>query len=115
MIAIKDHKVLRQILEVPYHPILINLELWVATRYSKVIFTSGYRAGDTGVHGTIPCRGKDIRSSCYSEPKLVEEDINAHWQYDPVRPEKKCALYHDVGQGAHIHLQVHPRTQYLGG
>ena len=115
MIVIKNHKVLRQLLEVPYYPTLIGLALWVTARYSETTFTSGYRKEDKGVHGTDPCRGIDIRSKDFDDPKAVEEDINAHWTYDPERPEKGCALFHDVGRGEHIHLQVHPRTKYIGG
>ncbi|GAG88238.1 unnamed protein product, partial [marine sediment metagenome] len=40
---------------------------------------------------------------------------NAHWIYDPERLEKKCAKFHNTGQGVHIHLQVHRNTKYLGG
>jgi hypothetical protein len=39
-----------------------------------------------------------------------EQYLNDRWDYDPVRPQKVVCIYHDVGQGKHIHLQVHPRT-----
>jgi hypothetical protein len=37
------------------------------------------------------------------------------WTYDTERPHKKCCIYHDVGQGKHIHFQVHPNTTRRGG
>lgn len=114
-IKIKNHGVLRNILRAVYDDDLILLIVWVVARYSNVVFTSGYREEDKGVHGTSPCRGIDIRSRVYEEPQKVADDINTHFIYDPERPEKKCAKYHDTGKGLHIHLQVHPNTTYLGG
>ena len=113
-ITIKDWKVLKGMLNVAYHPKMIALAMWVTVRYSKVVFTSAYREGDKGVHGTTPCRGMDIRSWHYADPKTIVDDINVHWRYDPLkRPEMMCALYHDTGSGKHIHLQVHDNTHYL--
>lgn len=114
-IKIKDHGVLRNLLRATYHDDLILLIAWVATRYSGVVFTSGYREGDKGVHGTLPCRGMDIRSRIYDDPEKVVNDINTHFIYDPNRPDKRCAILHDMGKGEHIHLQVYPDTVYLGG
>ena len=111
-IQIKDWKVLKGLMLKPYHHKMIGLAEWVTVRFSEVMFTSAFRPG-TGVHGTDPCRGLDIRSWIYNDPKKVVNDINTHWIYDPKRPEKKCAVLHDVGQGNHIHLQTHDRTQYL--
>ena len=113
-ITIKDWKVLKGMLVVAYHPKMIALAMWVAVRYSKLVLTSAYRMGDSGVHGQIPCRGIDIRSWHYNDPQVVVDDINVHWRYDPYkRPEMMCAIYHDTGSGKHIHLQVHDNTQYL--
>ncbi len=113
-IQIKDYRVLRSLLEVPYHPTLIALILWITARYSETLFTSGYRKGDKGVHGQVPCRGTDIRSRVYDNPQAVVDDINAHWKYDPKRVNMRCALLHSVGKGLHIHLQVHPNTTIKG-
>jgi len=62
MIQIKDASVTRELLIESYHPILIELVLWILQRYYNITFTSGYREGDKSVHGTKPCRGLDIRS-----------------------------------------------------
>ena len=113
-IKIRDWKTLKGFMVVPFHSKLIGMAEWVTVRYSNVVFTSAYRRGDTGVHGTIPCRGLDIRSWIYEDPQSIVDDINAHWRYDPLkRPEMMCAILHNVGQGEHIHLQVHDNTQYL--
>ena len=114
-IEIKNNKVLENILEVGYQPHLIFLINWVTVRNSKIVITSGYRKGDKGVHGTLPCRGIDIRSRIYENPQAIVDDINRHFIYDINRPEKKCAILHNVGHGEHIHLQVHPNTKYLKG
>lgn len=112
MLQIANHKVLKSLLIVPYHPTLIELGLWVSHRESSFCITSGFREGDIGIHGTVPCRAIDIRSSNFESPEDVCKDINSHWLYDPKRPNMVCALYHNVGQGWHIHLQVHARTEY---
>jgi hypothetical protein len=113
-IRVKHYKALRGLLSAPFHPKLIALAMWVTARLSDVVFTSGYRKGDKGVHGQVPCRGLDIRSWIYPDPQMICDDINKHWIYDPERPDKKCAIYHNVGKGFHIHLQVHARTEYVG-
>ena len=110
-IQLKSWKVFKAFLLVPYHPKMIALAEWVATRLSSIVFTSAYREGE-GVHGTKPCRGIDIRSYIYEDPKKVVDDINEHWEYDSDRSYLKCAVLHDVGKGVHIHLQVHPNTVY---
>ena len=113
MIRIKDHDVLESLLIHAAHPCLIALLKWVVCRYSETIFTLGFEERkDPSVHDVIPYRGADIRSSIYDDPKSIEDDINAHWQYDHSRPDMKCAKYHDTGRGVHIHLQVHSNTVY---
>ena len=134
-IQIKDWKVLKGLMVKPYHHKMIGLAEWVTVRFSEVMFTSAFRPG-TGVHGTDPCRGLDIRSWIYNDPKKVVSDINTHWIYDPKRPEKKCAVLHaicpkcghnnsapyhekcdkcgtNIKYYFHLHMQVHDRTQYL--
>jgi len=123
-LQVKNHRVLMELLAVPYHPNLIKLICWCAIRFTDrdhpFVFTSGYRTGDKGVHGLIPCRGMDIRSSVYGNPQKIVDEINAHFIYDPKRPfhvvnghkePLRCAKYH--GPPWHIHLQAHNRTQYL--
>ena len=114
---IVDPKVMRALLEVPYHHKMITLAIWFAWRYPKPIITSGYRSAsihdkDSGIHSTIPCRAIDWRSSQHKNPQKIAWDVNNHWGYDPKRPQLKCAIYHDVGLGAHFHLQVHPNTKF---
>jgi hypothetical protein len=72
--------------------------------------TSLFRPGDKGVHGTIPVRGLDWRCRDAERGRVIEEAVNSRWQYDPNRPNMKCCMFHSVGQGWHLHLQVHPRT-----
>ena len=112
-IEIKNENVLNSLLCVEYHPTLILLAKWT-TRFPDVVFTSGYRRGDDGVHGQIPCRGLDIRSCVYEQyAEMIVDNINKHFIYDPERPRFKCAILHDMGKGIHIHLQVHDNTIYL--
>jgi len=115
MIIVKNKKVFLDLLIVAYDPVLISILGYVDKKYGKAVITCGYRHGDTGVHGTIPCRGMDIRSHVYHNPSAEEicKDINSKWQYDPNRPDKVVALVHDVGSGIHIHLQVYPNTIFI--
>lgn len=112
-IKIKDCQVMRHALEQPCDRKLVALAIWCSVRWSHFTITSAYRPEDPGVHGTIPCRGLDVRSWELKDPEKLVEDVNKHWVYDPERLWLKCALYH--GPPWHIHLQVHPRTKYLGG
>ena len=98
------------LLRVPFAEGVTKLALWIFERYGSLYITSGYREGDSGVHGTIPCRGLDLRSRVYEDPDEVTANINIHWTYDPYRLHKQCALFHDTGLGPHIHLQTHPNT-----
>jgi len=60
-------------------------------------------------------RGADIRTRDWPAglPEGLAHKINVLFVYDPERPEKQCALVHNVGQGTHLHLQVHPRSAWL--
>lgn len=109
----KNASVMKEVLLVGIHPLMMELLLFLDEEYGVIpTITSGYRSGDKGVHGTKPLRGIDIRSwgNSYS-PLELAETINEEFCYDNRRPHLKCAKYHDVGQGAHLHLQVHPNTQ----
>ena len=64
---------------------------------------------NSGVHGTLPLRGADLRITSYKQAKIIEEIINRRWQYDPNRPKYKVCIVH--GSPVHIHLQVHPNTR----
>ena len=121
MIQIKNASVTRELLIESYHPILIELVLWILQRYYNITITSGYREGDKGVHGTKPCRGLDIRSNGIKQYRgeieitagVICTKINSAWQYDPERPEKICAILHNSGSGMHIHLQCCKNTTML--
>jgi len=76
----------------------------------KFTITSIYRIGDSGVHGTLPVRGIDLRCSYDPFGKFIENFINTRWMYDTERPSKNCCTYHDVGKGKHIHIQTHANT-----
>ena len=87
---------------------------WINSRFGFcLVITSIYRIDDDGVHGQLPCRGTDLRCLHDGIGQLIADEINAHWQYDPQRPEMKVAIYHDVGFGKHLHIQTHPRTREL--
>lgn len=115
MITVKNLKVLRGIEEHITHPKLIDLINWVCIRYSEVVFTESWRPmkHPNDLHGVEPVRARDIRSWIYSDPDAVEEDINNHFTYDPERLWMRCAIYHNSGQGPHLHLQVHDDTRYV--
>lgn len=98
---------------VAWHPTLISLLIWLVVKYGdKVLLTSAFRKGDTGVHGQDPLRGFDLRSLLFDDPQAVCEEVNKVWIYDPDRPEKKVAMWHNIGQGWHFHFQIHPKTIY---
>lgn len=87
------------------------MALEVENRFGEKTITSLYRIGDQGVHGTLPLRGIDIRCKTERHGREVEKYINNRWEYDKYRPEMKCCIFHNVGRGYHIHLQVHFNTQ----
>jgi hypothetical protein len=72
--------------------------------------TSLFRINDDGVHGQLPLRGTDLRMRSLMVGKVLEEQINDQWFYDPLRPDKMCAYLHGSGANLHLHLQVHPNT-----
>lgn len=105
MIRIKDLMVLnldRKLLEIAG---------WAAMTFGTDIVTSAYRPGDSGVHGTIPLRGLDLRCRDIALGQLVSKRVNERWQYDPERPDMECCIAHGEGMNLHLHIQVHPRTQ----
>ena len=90
-------------------PKLIEIANWVKKQFGLDVVTSAYRPEDPGVHGDH--RGLDLRCRNIAKGEEVEAAVNERWEYDPERPSKKCALYHDAGSGIHLHLQVHPNTR----
>ena len=112
MISVKDKSVLFSLLSVEYHETLIEILVWLVGEYPEnLVITCGYRPGDSGVHGTMPCRAVDLRSWTFKAPDRVCNYINMVFEYDYKRPEMKVALFHDVGKGLHFHIQVHPNTR----
>ena len=77
----------------------------------ELTITSLYRIGDNGVHGSLPLRGIDVRCREKAQGNLAESYLNGLWAYDPDRPDMNVCLWHDVGLGAHLHLQSHPKTE----
>jgi len=110
----KDENVLRACLKRAWHPILIDIFVWLTEKYGEgVLVTEGWREAKSpsDVHATDPIRAFDIRSRNFTSPEIVAENINKNWTYDPGRPEMKVALLHDAGSGMHFHIQVHQNTK----
>jgi hypothetical protein len=76
----------------------------------EAVVTSLYRIDDNGVHGTLPLRACDLRCRDAAIGENIAAELNGRWTYDPMRPEMASVIFHDVGRGAHLHLQVHPRS-----
>lgn len=96
------------------HPTLRALLSYVEGRAGcELTITSLYRPNDSGVHGTIPVRGCDLRFRYRSFAEEVADDINAEWIYDPDRPNLRCAIPHGDGFNFHLHLQVSDATNKL--
>ena len=112
-IEIKNSQVLAGLMGHEFHPVLIEIIIWLACQYGLVMTESFRVARHSGdVHSTDPVRAVDIRSRCYDGNLAgkIRDEINDKWQYDPNRPRMRCALIHDVGLGVHFHIQVHPNT-----
>ncbi len=91
---------------------LRNILVWAEKNTGfEYIITSLYRINDTGVHGTLPLRGTDLRCRNREIGREIEKLINEKWSYDFTRPEKECAFLHGTGANLHLHIQVHPNTR----
>jgi len=91
---------------------LRDMALWLENETGhEYTITSLYRIGDTGVHGTLPLRGLDLRCRDAAVGEELEDMINQNWLYDPNRPTKMCAKLHGEGYNLHLHLQTHPNTE----
>ena len=116
IVEFKDTSVLRACFKNAWHPKLIEVLIWIGENFNgaMAIITEGWRMAHAGdVHCTNPLRAFDMRSWVFKNPELVETKINEAWEYDPQRPDKQVAWYHEAseGSGYHLHIQVHPRTQ----
>lgn len=94
------------------HPILREILIWMEEYFSTIFtVTSLYRVGDNGVHGTLPLRATDLRCTSDELGSYIEDRVNSLWAYDHNRPKMKVCIYHDVGRGKHLHIQVHSNTK----
>ena len=116
-IQYKDKQVFHSCNAVIWHPILVDVVIWIEELFSDyekpLIITEGYRERKNDVHGAIPLRGVDIRSWIFRVPEPIAIDINRNWVYDPRRPKLMVCIYHDTGSGIHFHIQVHPNTYLI--
>lgn len=94
------------------HLMLEKILVAVRARFGLDVITSGFRPGDPRCHGTVPeLRGADLRCRDLLIGNHIAAWVNANWQYDPKRPDMKCAKCHKGLSGAyHLHFQVHPNT-----
>lgn len=113
MIRIKSIEILRGLMLHKFVNILVDvlldvlfiLDSWGITQ----VITSAFRKGK-GVHGA--CRAVDLRSHQLELEQVISlcKTVNDKWVYDPKRPHMQVILFHDVGRGPHLHIQVHPNT-----
>lgn len=96
-----------------YHPVLRELLLWIADETGLDFTITSEHRDDGGIHDTIPLRSVDLRCKQITIGWSIDDYINAHWKYDPQRPQMKCSIFHDTGQGLHLHIQVHPNTRKI--
>lgn len=87
---------------------LVRYAAWLHYRLTgrKAVITSLLRDDNPhSPHCARPCRGADLRTNDISDltAREWEAQIKAGASY---LGEKSSALFHDVGQGAHLHLQV---------
>lgn len=90
--------------------ILVNLEKKTGIEFT---ITSIYRIDDSGVHGTLPVRGVDLRMRDGAIGEEIRDSINAEYQYDFNRPRLECCVLHGVGSKLHLHIQVHKNTRRI--
>jgi hypothetical protein len=96
-----------EFIDLKLRKLVVSIESYLGDEQT---ITSLYRIGDNGVHGTLPLRGLDLRCKDDELGEKIERYVNSHYVYDPKQPDKNCCLYHNVGRGKHIHLQVHDNT-----
>ena len=93
------------------HPRLREVLSWMESHFGfGFVITSQYRISDPGVHGTLPLRAKDLRCKSVVVGKAIEEVVNSNWCYDVERDGMDVCIFHDVGLGPHLHIQVHDNT-----
>ena len=114
---VKDKASLFPMMRSLYHHKMMDVFKWILKHYPTfpIVITSTYRPKSRGVHGTLACRGIDLRSRHVKQ--IVKEDIermlNKYFEYDFERPSKQVCYLRpkDYKSGPHFHIQVHPNTQ----
>jgi len=91
-----------------FHPKLAALLVDLEEMFGAFTVTSLWRRD--GVHQTIPLRAVDLRCWNLTVGREIERWLNERWTYDPTRPGFEVCLYHDTGQGIHLHVQAHDNT-----
>jgi len=63
LICAKNEVVLAELIVISWHPMLKEVIFWGLKRWpEQIVFTSGHRKGDKGIHGALPkMRGADLR------------------------------------------------------
>lgn len=91
-----------------FHPRLREVMRDLEDEFGDQVITSLWRK--EGVHGTIPLRAVDLRCRNMAHGREIERWVNDKWIYDPTREGFEVCLYHDTGQGIHLHVQVDEHT-----
>ena len=95
-----------------FHSILREILVDIYREYGPQVITSLYRTGENEtIHKTIPLRAVDIGVLSGDLGKHIEDYLNRTWIYNPGRPERRVAIWHDVGKGLHLHIQVNEKTR----
>lgn len=95
-ISIKDYSVFVETITHRWHPMLIEVFAWFCASYpGQITMTSGFRKG-AGIHGTDPMQAFDLRSSGFTNGRVVEERANQVWDYGK-EPHQVC-LFHRSGE-----------------
>ncbi len=110
---VKDIQSLFPMLRSLYHHKMMDVFKWMIKEFPTIqwVITSTYRPKSHGVHGTMACRGLDLRSRHLplSTQLSIEKKINDSWEYDYERPGKQVCVLH--GKAIHFHIQCHPNTE----
>ena len=94
------------------HPILVEIVEDLEYIAGPGLYTSAYRPGDDGPHGTIPVRGIDRRCRNAALGNAIKQYLNNNWEYDSDRPDMVVCLFHKVDKyGWHLHIQCHSNTR----
>lgn len=123
-IRLKNENIFRGLALHLFHLKLVDIICWIIVTFGLILMTESFRhqRHKNDLHGTKPVRAIDIRAWIYPDPIKVVRAINKKFIYDPNRPWKKVAVYHQnskkdpksnpkTGIGYHLHIQVHLNTR----